>query len=343
MKNKISLVVLSLVIALIIAACGSGTDGPEFDLNVSVTGEGVVTSNVGGINCGDGNNDCTATFEESTSVTLSASPVPESWGGDCAAATGDTCTLTVNGRNSVDVLFDSDADPTDTPDPTDDPTEDPTEDPTDDPTGPIDDPTAPATDCDAAGTSCTDVADQLDDAEESTEAGESNGTPIAAGQVLTGSSDLEINYDENRAGGVQQIVGIRFADAGADIPDGSTPTSAYIEFTTEEEEDDGELTVIIEIEDADAPLAFSTAPFDISSRSYAVQTVTWDLTGDANNWPDDEGKVRSPNLISLLEAIGWAPGDSVVFKISTDDANPTAYRRAESAGEDNPPRLVVTY
>jgi hypothetical protein len=91
-------------------------------LTVTKTGVGTVTSDPPGIDCGT---DCSEPYQSSTeeicidggacrdittyqSVTLSASPAPgwafQSWSGDCSG-TATTCTLTVNGNESVNATF----------------------------------------------------------------------------------------------------------------------------------------------------------------------------------------------------------------------------------------------
>lgn len=77
------------------------------DLSVTVNGNGVVTSNPVGIDCGA---TCMATFAGGTQVTLTAgaqgTDVFGGWGGDCAAAdTSPTCMITLNANSTVNALF----------------------------------------------------------------------------------------------------------------------------------------------------------------------------------------------------------------------------------------------
>jgi hypothetical protein len=77
-----------------------------FALSVSVSGNGRLSSQPTGIDCGSS---CNADFAFSTAVVLTATPaqgqVLQSWGGACAAATGNTCSLTLSQATSVSATF----------------------------------------------------------------------------------------------------------------------------------------------------------------------------------------------------------------------------------------------
>ena len=102
---------------LAVTATFSGGAPPPvatFALNVSVTGDGYVTSTVGSatIYCtaADGPG-CTANVQSNTSLTLTAVPASGtsgdfvSWGGACSFFTSTTCTLTMTAAASVDAKF----------------------------------------------------------------------------------------------------------------------------------------------------------------------------------------------------------------------------------------------
>ena len=80
---------------------------PIYTLSVtkSGTGSGTVTSNPTGINCG---NTCSASYNQDTSVTLTATPSSDSvfsgWSGTCTG-TG-TCTVTMDSKKFVTATFD---------------------------------------------------------------------------------------------------------------------------------------------------------------------------------------------------------------------------------------------
>ena len=79
---------------------------PMFTLTVTKlgTGGGTVTSNPGGINCG---NDCNQAFAQGTTVTLTAAPNGQSnftgWSAPCSG-TG-TCTIVINANTTVSATF----------------------------------------------------------------------------------------------------------------------------------------------------------------------------------------------------------------------------------------------
>ena len=99
---------------------GSGESGPvtgggmfttkgidEYDLDVSVSGNGKVTSAPVGIDCPG---DCNERYADGTNVTLTATPNVGSfflgWGGDCSFANpSPICVLTIDGPKSVTAQF----------------------------------------------------------------------------------------------------------------------------------------------------------------------------------------------------------------------------------------------
>lgn len=95
-----------------VAASGGGGGGgggsgatSGFALKVSTSNPGVVTSNIGGINCGS---TCQANYANGTVVTLTATPPAgktfAGWSGACTG-TAPTCTVTVNANLSVRANF----------------------------------------------------------------------------------------------------------------------------------------------------------------------------------------------------------------------------------------------
>ena len=78
----------------------------SFDLNVSQTGNGTVTSDPVGINCGM---DCLETYPAGTVVTLNAAPVAGAafagWSGDCTGTS--TCTVTMSATRTVTASFET--------------------------------------------------------------------------------------------------------------------------------------------------------------------------------------------------------------------------------------------
>ena len=83
-----------------------------YTLTVTDSGQGTVTSNVGGINCVNGTGTCSATYSGGTSVVLSASPAANwsfsGWSGSSCSGTG-TCTVAMNGNQNVTATFSQNA------------------------------------------------------------------------------------------------------------------------------------------------------------------------------------------------------------------------------------------
>lgn len=100
------------LVSLGLAACGGGGGGgtppvtPNGNaLSVAVSGNGRVVSAPAGIDCGA---QCSASFAETASVTLTATPaagqVFSGWGGDCAGSTA-TCTVAMSQARTVTAAF----------------------------------------------------------------------------------------------------------------------------------------------------------------------------------------------------------------------------------------------
>ncbi|GAK52829.1 hypothetical protein U14_04086 [Candidatus Moduliflexus flocculans] len=79
---------------------------PTITLTVNKSGTGTITSNPTGINCGS---DCTETFSQATSVTLTATPESGSsfggWSGGGCSGTIPICTLQVSAATTVSAVF----------------------------------------------------------------------------------------------------------------------------------------------------------------------------------------------------------------------------------------------
>ncbi len=84
---------------------GTVTTIPTYPLTVSPATEGTITSSPSGINCGT---TCEKTFNEDTSITLTATPRSgyrfTGWTGACTNTTGD-CVLTMDAAKNVTATF----------------------------------------------------------------------------------------------------------------------------------------------------------------------------------------------------------------------------------------------
>lgn len=87
------------------AAFAAASGGTNHLLTVQVTGNGAVTSQPSGINCGA---QCSASFATATSVVLTATPASgqsiSGWSGACTGSAG-TCTVTMSQAQTVSVTF----------------------------------------------------------------------------------------------------------------------------------------------------------------------------------------------------------------------------------------------
>jgi hypothetical protein len=166
-------------------------------------------------------------------------------------------------------------------------------------------------------------------------AGNDDAEENASGTMYRNSTDLELIYD-----GSNQTVGIRFL--GVSIPRGSTIVNAYLQFWVDEETEEP-ASLAVQGQAIDNAPEFSTARWNISSRSRTVAGVSWVppawlTAGEAGL---DE---RTPNLSSVIQEIvsrpGWVPGNSLAIILTG-----TGHRVAV-AYEENPaqaPLLHVEY
>lgn len=97
--------VLSMTAAKSVTATFNITPPLQFPLSVSISGQGTVTSNPTGINCGI---DCTEDYTTGTSVTLTATPVAgysfTGWSGACTGTTF-SCVVSMTAAKNVTATF----------------------------------------------------------------------------------------------------------------------------------------------------------------------------------------------------------------------------------------------
>jgi PKD repeat protein len=148
------------------------------------------------------------------------------------------------------------------------------------------------------------VADPNDDAEEFN----------SNGQMYLTSSDLEFCYDGGEPD--NQHVGIRFVNVS--VPQGATITNAWIQFRADEA-DNTALDIYIHGHDIDNAPIFTTANYNISSRTTTTATVTW---SNPPTWAvNDLGpNTATPALTNIVQEIvdrpGWASGNAMAFIFS---------------------------
>lgn len=135
---------------------------------------------------------------------------------------------------------------------------------------------------------------------------------IANGAVSATSSDLELINDPGTSAGDQKV-GLRFTNVA--IPRGAYISSATIEFEVDET-NSGATALTIRAQESDNAPAFSTAAFNVSSRTLTSAAVNW--TPPA--WNTLNVKQLTPDLTALVQAIvnraGWNSGNSLAFVIN---------------------------
>ena len=178
------------------------------------------------------------------------------------------------------------------------------------------------------GTIDIQVAADDDDAEEIS----------ATGWVDLISSDLELAFDTGT--NPTDTAGMRFTNIV--IPQGATIDRAYVQFQVDET-DSGGATLSIEGEAANDALQFTTANFNISSRTRTAASVPW----TPPPWPTvgEAGlDQRTPDIAIVIQEIvdapGWSSGNALVVIITG-----TGTRTAESYKGDplGAPILHVEY
>jgi prepilin-type N-terminal cleavage/methylation domain-containing protein len=183
---------------------------------------------------------------------------------------------------------------------------------------------APATGCGGGGGTIDQrISFDEDDSEEY----------ISSGSLDWGSSDLELGEE-----GSAQIVGMRWRNIT--IPQGVTITSAYIEFTADENQAGTPVNLTFRGEAADNAAVFENAVDNISDRTPTSASVSWN---DVPAWSTDETHQStdiSPIIQEIVNLPGWASGNALVVLVTG-----SGRRTAESHDGDRPlmaPLLYVT-
>jgi hypothetical protein len=166
------------------------------------------------------------------------------------------------------------------------------------------------------------IVASADDAEES-----------STGSMSITSSDLELVFDSS-----DQLVGLRFQ--GVTIPAGASIAEAWIQFESDEVTT-GSVSLQIQGQAADNPIAFSSGSGKISTRARTAASVPWVPAP----WPTIQvhgSDQRTPGLGSIIGEIiarpGWVSGNPMVFIISG-----TGKRTAEAFDGTFAPVLHVKY
>jgi acid phosphatase type 7 len=152
------------------------------------------------------------------------------------------------------------------------------------------------------------------------------------------SSDLEMAYDNSTTG--NQTIGLRFN--GINIPQGTTITNAYIQFTADAVKT-GTTNLTLWAENTGNVSPFVNVTNNVSGRSKTGASVNWNPV----SWNAiGEGSLpeRTPDLKNLIQEIvnktTWASGNSIGFIISgTGTRSATSYEGSSAVA----PLISITY
>lgn len=133
---------------------------------------------------------------------------------------------------------------------------------------------------------------------------------LADGSMYLNSTDLEFGYDSYVSS--EQVLGLRFLNVS--IPQGSTITNAYLEFSADETV--STLTSsVIQVEDTNSAAGFTTNSYDLTNRVQTNTSINWTIPEWTNG-----NLYQSPDISSLVQEVvnktSWNSGGSLVFIIN---------------------------
>lgn len=163
------------------------------------------------------------------------------------------------------------------------------------------------------------------------------------GSVDLTSSDLELSVEEWPwpLSNENQWIGLRFA--GLEIPQGASILSAYVQFTSDEDQS-GNTGLVIHGEASDNAAAFGSGDYNLSNRSRTSNTVSWTVpswSADANGTNE-----RTPDIKNIVNEItsrsGWAMGNALVILIEGSGTK-SAYSRDTDVNKSAKLHITYTY
>lgn len=164
---------------------------------------------------------------------------------------------------------------------------------------------------------------------------------MSDGYMYMNSSDLEITHD-----GSNQIIGTRFQ--GLMIPEGAKIVEAYIQFTVDENKDSKNIDpfdVNIHAEKTIDSPAFTTEPYNLSTRDFTENIVNWKDIPEWRTVHEAGEDQRTPNLAVLVQEVvdmdGWNEGNAMTF--SFRGIGVRCAEAFEGGGTRQSPRLYVEY
>jgi O-glycosyl hydrolase len=152
--------------------------------------------------------------------------------------------------------------------------------------------------------------------------------------VSLSSGDLDFGDDPYH--------GMRFTSVT--IPQGATINSAYVQFTSDKNNQTGTSTLNISGEATDDAATFTSSSGNISNRTLTAASVNWDVP-NWNNSGDRTNAQKTPDISSIIQEIvnrsGWQSGNNLVIIIQ----NKTGKRSAITydGNTSNCPELVIQY
>jgi len=190
------------------------------------------------------------------------------------------------------------------------------------------------------------VSDPNDDSEEQLD---DEPDKELTGYIDNGSTDLEICTEKDN---VRQLVGAGFRDV--QIPAGVTITNAYVQFTSDTDEDEALAIDIWGVAEANTALPITETPFDLTSRPKTTAMVTaWAPVAwvSSARTADQQTPDISAIIAEIIALDGWAPGNNIMIQFS-EPSTVKQHREGisyegviEKYGGDLAllPSLVVTY
>jgi len=160
------------------------------------------------------------------------------------------------------------------------------------------------------------------------------------GKITKGNNDLELGYDGSDRG--FQTVGLRFNEVN--IAKESPITHAYIQFTSEETDDDYS-RVNVRVHDVDSAEEFSYTYYNVSGRVTLSDSVIWEIA-PWNATEQNGVDQRTPEMKELIQAIvnrnNWDGDNSISFAIQGIGTR-TAYSYDSGNEDDYQPILWIEY
>jgi hypothetical protein len=162
----------------------------------------------------------------------------------------------------------------------------------------------------------------------------------SGGVIYTNSSDLELVYD-TFADQFNQYVGLRFNKIT--LPKNALITKAYIQFTSDETNDE-ETNLVIHGEKIANSLPFEEVDFNVTQRTKTEAIVNWDQISSWTEKGESLDIQRTADIKTIVQEIvnleGWEYRNAMTFIISG-----TGKRVAESydGDQDAAAKLIIEY